>query len=101
MTKQEMAEWLAEEVLGWEYTLSRKTPRPNVKLWENPAHMGVIFDQRFIDFIYSPEGLFAVIGSESIIPYKDVLAFYWDDFLYVQDYEAFYKAVHAALKGGE
>ncbi len=53
-TKQEMAEWLAEHVLGWE-RLQADYPK-----WRTPRTNVIDGLQSMIDFIYSPDGFFAV-----------------------------------------
>jgi len=53
MSKQQMAEWLAEKVLGWE----RKSMR--AKCWVGKG-FGLVCDYEIVEKIYSPDGFFAV-----------------------------------------
>lgn len=114
MTEQEMAEWLAEKVLGIEVV--RDTPRMQFKTRLNlkgkcPTP---------VEFIYSPDGFFAVwdavemmeyfVGMEMYIPpdkelqgeaYSCTIRKVTDE-SYIgcgkDRYEAFYNAVYEAMK---
>lgn len=77
MTKQEMAEWLAENVLGAE----------------------VEDKYECVKYIYSPEGFFAVLAGIRTRRKYPKLREAWSTFLFNQNYEAFYNAVHEAMKG--
>ena len=95
MTEQEMAEWIAENVLK---VLVDKTRSGNGYLINN-SYVGV---GRLTTFIYSPDGLFAVLQVISkdlqMVGNKDLLKA-WNTFFINQDYEAFYNAVKEAWEG--
>ena len=100
MTKQEMAEWLAEKMLGgtqsggiWILML------PHFKNQEGMR----ISNEYLAKIIYSPDGFFAVIGEinkrlagEGVRSIELDLA--WYTFFREMDYEAFYNAVYEAMK---
>lgn len=98
MTKQEMAEWLAEKVLGWEkdfdgvWQCSKNQAKERAAIWGSKLQ-GVI---------YSPEGFFAVIKKlKNSFPNEKastIVMTAWIQFLDNQDYEAFYNAVYEAFK---
>lgn len=114
MTKQQMAEWLAENVLGWE-----KAKKGYWYTFKGPDNYDVV------GFIYSPDGFFAVLkafykaGFRWSIDYMDHET--WNDspiypIISIEtgelvaevscknpedepiDYEAFYKSVYEAMK---
>lgn len=120
MTKQEMAEWIAENVLGWEFC-------GECNLWvrEDIPH-DTDDPPILIDFIYSPDGFFAVwdaveekfkggqddygnfsdsLQSMSFSPKEDghycfcVVINYENHYGTGKDrYKAFYNAVYEAMK---
>jgi len=63
MNKQEMAEWLAENVLIWEFKKGREIP-----IWKclknkfnyGPDQLTGVWDRKLCELIYSPDGFFAV-----------------------------------------
>ena len=93
-TDQEMSVYLAKNVLpkGYDilvsgcYVLIINAPRFEIE-----------------DFIYSPDGFFAVTGAINIsdlaIIQVKIIAKAWENFLFTRDYDAFYKAVWQALEG--
>lgn len=107
MNKQEMAEWLAENVLRWTYCSDCET-------WV--ADLGEHWrrEPSIVDIIYSPDGFFAVwdavikagnndvtigqefVGGESEQPLRCLI----DDGVGEgkDRYEAFYNAVYEAMK---
>jgi len=93
MTKQETAEWLAEYVLHYKYCGECDVVvRPNIPNEPKEPLM-------LVDFIYSPEGLCAVIEQvRKLEPVPKVICLAWSAFLLYGDYEAFYNAVYEAMK---
>jgi len=71
MNKQEMAEWLAKEVLGW-----NRYENEHGAWWVNSVNNNIL-PREVESFIYSPDGFFAVwdavegdkcVGMEMYIP---------------------------------
>jgi len=109
MTKQGMAEWLAEKVLGWEARSDSPAGYLQHKLTGKLQPL-----QYFKPFIYSPDGFFAVWdkcleeGFQSIeievLNVEPDGQETWDCRLYDHEatgkdrYEAFYNAVYQAMK---
>ena len=100
MNKQELAEFMAEKVLGWHWCMD-EIGRNNEQIWT--ALNGEAWASDHVhDFIYSPEGFFAVwdvIDKGKFSQYglwKDVIH---DMYFYRKDrYEAFYNAVYEVMK---
>jgi len=95
-TKQEMAEWLAEKVLGWECET-----HPIGLLWITPntTHRTMNVED-LVEYFYSPDGFLAVIQSIDVVDLSvkqlSIIAQAWENFFVNQDYEAFYNAVWEA-----
>ncbi len=111
MTKQEMAEWLAEKVLGWvlvDYCYRDKHSNQAMRLVDG-----------LVEFIYSPDGFFAVwdaVEKKAIDTEHNFFMNYQcdlspdyskryligmigqDDSFGKDRYEAFYNAVYEAFK---
>ncbi len=92
-TREALAEWICEKVLDCPIHFNR---------WIKPAHLGIAGKYHFEDFVYSPEGFFAVWGTlgeeftrkdyaEFMHGYVDVL--YGEHNNYPDKYEAFYNAI--------
>jgi len=104
MTKQETAEWLAENVLGWEF---KGGVNPRWECFENKFEHGsdkltAVWAHKLCKLIYSPDGFFAVIKAINVkdltINKLSIIAKAWNNFFITLDYEAFYKAVYEAMK---
>ena len=102
MTKQEMAEWLAEKVLGWvlvDYCYRDKHSNQAMRLVDG-----------LVEFIYSPDGFFAVWDAVEkadrrigFMPSTDKRGRYCCNIQFLHcfgkdRYEAFYNAVYEAFK---
>jgi hypothetical protein len=90
MTKQEIAEFMAEKVLGWEVSFLL----PKAPTWSNPMGGFIGTIGTVVDFIYSPEGLIAIVKAlPKPIKFKLDTLNIWVAFLFDLDYDNFYNAV--------
>ena len=112
MTKQELAEWLAENVLGWEFIKGAAM----LDYWTVPNVGGILSPDKLEEFIYSPEGFFEVWDAveNSRGPGWVIIFKVCEDGKFIctselwgepfcmgkgdDRYEAFYNAVHEAMK---
>jgi len=89
-TRQEMAEWLAENFLGWEFCTECEAWVVDLaKHWKKEPLLS--------DFICSPDGFFAVIEKIREKNPEDpdnMLLNAWIEFLEYQDFGRFYNAVY-------
>jgi len=95
MTKQETAEFLAKRVLHLK--LKRKQLLPAYYDCDGSFWFQ---DHKILDFIYSPEGFFAVIKALQGENMDSRIYKAWRLFLFEQDYEAFYSAVIEVCEDG-
>jgi hypothetical protein len=111
MNKQEKAEWLAGKVLDYKwYSAIQVNSKWTKPYWEGPVGEATIWletGRELEEFIYSPDGFFAVwdaVINEPLRfePGKDGAfgCFLGHIDTYEKDrYEAFYNAVYEAMKG--
>ena len=104
MDRQETAEFLAEKVLGWELKQIEGHEGPFWMEGEEIRFVPYTPDSKLENFIYSPEGFFTVINKFSKwLELRDkhtIRKFIeaWGDFLFEQDYQAFYNSVIEVMK---
>ena len=99
-----MAEWLADNVLGWEKRPHTKkdihssTGLRDTEAWFISQRNPVKLNENLLKFIYSPDGFFAVVKAIPNDKWSHKLYKAWYLFLPDMDMEAFYNAVYEAMK---